>query len=335
MNNLINNITEEYEAFLQRYLLEEKGKYILEDLLRINEERGVIFNLRGICDAMLDSITPYNWVEENDGSYTKTINNINPKNSFLKNITLNVTLVPKGREIDAGAEVILTKAAIDGKTQQMQGVVFGYTDYLRDDFTVNKINFYESMWHELQHAYRQYKLILGGVDDYTNLKHYNNALKYGENVGRYFNTKSFFYLSDKNEIDSHMHEMIPYLEQHSEINFDNFREYLENIPGYNIVKLLKFFSTNFYMVEQDDELRNELTRQCRQIFDDNKLTVRDCVYRTKKRTQNSVLYAEKQFYKVLSTTLNKLKRKGFYTEWHIRDRGRNKIIEEIKKTLEQ
>lgn len=317
-------ILTEYEDFLNKVFISENGKYTLEEMLHINEARGVIFNLRGICDAMYKCIGPVGWIKQKDGSYVNTFPKINARGSFLKDLTLIVRLVPSDTEIETGGEVNLTNAIIDRKTKKMMGIVIEYTDYLNSDFEVNRIEFYKSMWHELQHAYRKYQMLLAELTEKgprkpdngnaINLKHYNNAMKYGVDVGKYFNVRNFFYLSDKNEIDSFFHEMVPYIQEHKEINFTNVKEYLESIPGYNVVKILKFFANNFYVVEQDEQLRNELTVQCRKIFENDKMTVSQCVYRTKNRVQNAALYAVKQFYKILGTVLKKFKRKGYYSE---------------------
>ena len=319
----IKDILDEYEVFLDKILISENGKYTLEEILRINEERGVVFNLRGICDAMYKCIGPIGWVKQNDGSYINTFNKINARGSFLKDLTLIVTLSPN-TELQTGGEVDLTNAFIDRKTKKMKGITIRYFDFLNDEFEVDEMEFYKSMWHELQHAYRKYKMLLAELTEKApkktdngnaiNLMHYNNALKYGCDVGRYFNVKNFFYLSDKNEIDSFLHEMVPYIQKHKEIDFTNFRDYLESIPGYDVVKILKFFASYFYIVEEDPQLREELTKQCRKIFENDKMTASQCVYRTKNRVQNASLYAVKQFYKVLSTALRKYKRKGYYTE---------------------
>ena len=340
----VDSILTEYEDYLKRVLISENGKYTLEEMLRINEERGVLFNLRGICNAMYKCIGSFGWIRKSDGSYTNTFTKINARKSFLKDLTLIVTLVPEDLQIETGGEADLSNAVIDNNSKKMQGVVISYSDKLTDDFDVDKIEFYKTMWHELQHAYRTYSFLLREKDKnrktdngYTiNTKHYLNALKYGENVGRWFNVRNFFYLSDRNEIDSFFQEMVPYIKEHNEIDFGNVNNCLDSIPGYNIVKILKFFSDNFNIVENDEELREELTRQCRKIFENDNLTISQCVYRTKKRAYNAASYSIKQFYKILYTTLNKLKRKGYYTETHIKkDFDVDKMLTEILNLSEE
>ena len=340
----VDSILTEYEDYLKRVLISENGKYTLEEMLRINEERGVLFNLRGICNAMYKCIGSFGWIRKSDGSYTNTFTKINARKSFLKDLTLIVTLVPEDLQIETGGEADLSNAVIDNNSKKMQGVVISYSDKLTDDFDVDKIEFYKTMWHELQHAYRTYRFLLGEKNrnrktdnSYAiNTKHYLNALKYGENVGKWFNVRNFFYLSDRNEIDSFFQEMVPYLKEHNEIDFGNVNNCLDSIPGYNVVKILKFFSDNFNIVENDEELREELTRQCRKIFENDNLTISQCVYRTKKRAYNAASYSIKQFYKILYTTLNKFKRKGYYTETHIKkDFDIDKMLKEILNLQEE
>lgn len=345
VNNYIEDILNKYESFLQKVLIDECGKHCLEDMFHLYEQRGVIFDLKGICNAMYKSIPTIisNWERQKDGSYTTTVTNINSRGSFLKNVTLNLILVPPDRELQTAAEVDLSNS-IFNKNKKLEGVVFYYNDYLTDAFEVNKINFYGPMWHELQHAYRHYQFKLAEVGSKTprkpfngevvNQLHYNRSQKFGGDVSKFFNTRTILYFTDQNEINSHLHEMVPYIEFNNNINFNNYREYLDNIPGYDIVKILKFFASKFYIVEEDEELRNELTRQCRLIFQNDKLTPSQCVYKTRNRLNNSALYAEKQFYKMLNTTLKKFKRKGYYTEMLVRETPKN-LIDEMKEILER
>ena len=47
------------------------------------------------------------------------------------------------------------------------------------------------------------------------------------------------YYMDVNEINSHMSEMIPYIKEHEEIDFKTYNKYLQEIPGYNVINILK------------------------------------------------------------------------------------------------
>ena len=135
--------------------------------------------------------------------------------------------------------------------------------------------------------------------------------------------------------------MIPYLEKHKEINFKNYKNYLNEIPGYNIITYLKqyaeiynnpiMFNSNNFTDKVGKIIYDKIYKN--NGYNAQTLSPRECIKRLRRKINFSVIYAQKQFYKILSYTLDKLCRESIYRQ---KDRFSNdfyNIFNEYKNLL--
>ena len=206
----------------------------------------------------------------------------------------------------------------------------------------------KSLWYEVQHIYRQYWVLKTEYEkSCINQKEKNYREIYTlreEDSTIHRSIKAALYYSDINEINSHLNEMIPYLEKHTEINFTNYKNYLNEIPGYNIILKLKELSSiynNLIMYQ-----KNNFTEKVGKViynkiysksyfYNDKNITPYECIKRLRLRLNSSVIYAQKQFYKILSHSLDKLQREGIYRWKNKNTKTFYNIFEEYRKLLKE
>lgn len=340
MTNIFNNIFKQYEDELQ-CILENNGKTLYN--YNLFEERGTNYDeFKIIIDTMITSIDyAVNYI--NNGNNIKLSKNIIIDNVFLNKPTLEI-IWNKVSSSDAISK--LGKCYFDKENNTLNNVEIIYYESSYDFPKYNEQFLKECLWHEMQHIYRQYQVLKNEeIYNYINYKekNYHNLYNKRENEEILKVIKDTLYYTDINEINSHLNEMIPYLENHKEINFKNFRNYLDNIPGYNVIKHLKELSEiyndkDFY---RNENFINTVGKNISKIYKDNpfyknkKLNYYDCVKKLRTRINSSVIYTQKQFYKILSYSLDKLQRESKY-RWKNRN-NRNEyfdIFKEYKKLLE-
>ena len=111
--------------------------------------------------------------------------------------------------------------------------------------------------------------------------------------------------------------MYPYIKDNKEINIKNYKQYLNEIPGYNVIEKLKTYQN--YFNNDNIEKLNKIKKQIgdalykvyiKQLYyKDRKLTPDNCFYLTKNKINNALLYAQKKFYEFLKASLTELKRR--------------------------
>lgn len=338
MIDVFNKIFEEYENDLQN-LLDNNGKSLF--ISELFEARGTNYDaFKTIIDTMtisLEYAIPYK--ENNcDAIISK---NIIIDNTFLNKPTLNI-IWDENSISDAVSK--LGNCYYDNN--KLNNVFITYYETTKEYPNINEDFLKECLWHEMQHIYRQYQVLKNEeISNQINYKEQNYRDLYNkrENEQEILQViKNTLYFTDINEINSHLNEMIPYLEKHKEINFKNYKEYLNVIPGYDILKHLKDLSIiynnpDFY---KNKKFIDTVGKNISKIYQDNpfyknkKFTYNDCVKKLRTRINSSTLYAEKQFYKILGYSLDKLQRESKYRWKNYSNRNEYfNIFNEYKKLL--
>lgn len=340
--NEILNIIEKYEIWLQERISNFGGENIC-NLILLSEKGGTKYeDFKNIYSTIIASIN-YAF-KTNENGKVVLHNNTPIENAFLSNIIYKI-IYDKTPKNDGGYAT--NSGKYDDITKKMYDAKFIFYEKELPYPLNGSDSFAQTVWHELQHAYVQYNVLKQLYD-----KKYLMNPKMGNQRDIYHKfeddeelsdiVKNTFYYTNINEINSHLNEMIPYLEKHVEINFTNYKEYLNEIPGYRIVQFIQKMYENLLLV-----LSNDINNKFREKFGDmilskykenefykeKHLTPYECVNRTVKRVSNAVIYSQNQFYKILFYTLKKLGRKQRYYEFHVRRQPRT--LEQLDRDWEK
>lgn len=184
----------------------------------------------------------------------------------------------------------------------------------------DKIDIIQYLWHEVQHIYRQYNILKQEyIKGKTNVKaNAENNLQsdimnyYGGNDIEFIRT--IYYLTDKDEIDARMQEIIPFLQKHTNINRNNYKVYLSEFIPFQFIQYLKGLKTYFQVnILASDDIEN-IGNFIKSLYKDNeyyafsKISPSESVKKLYNRYLQSIVYAENQFYKILFYMFQKLKR---------------------------
>lgn len=345
MANIYQNIIsvfEEYEQFLQT-IVDTNGLY--DNVSQLIEERGTNYDeFSHIVDAILATIQKCKFPNDNKRHNSLVISNIQINNSFIKNFDF---ILNWDKQANSDAFVNYHNAFYDKQTNAMHHFTICYNEYNFEYPQYDKYHLKECLWHELQHLYRQYHILKN--ESVTN-KINNKNTNYSE-INALFNDsaqiqnviKNTFYYTDKNEINSHINEIVPYIENHKEINFNNYKVFLDKIPGYDVIiklhQLADVFNNPTYF--QNEKFINIVGKTILDnvykhidFYKGRKLTYAKIIKKTRLRINMSLLYTQRQFYKLLSYALDKCLREGkhrmrtkrFSREWL-------NIFEEYKKMI--
>lgn len=205
----------------------------------------------------------------------------------------------------------------DSITDTMSNAEFIY--YENED-TLNIYVFKKSMYHELQHAYRHYQILKQeDINKNLNGKIAHEKQLYADFIDneRINNIcMEIYYYTNINEIDGHMSSMYAFLEKTPQINTRNYKKYLKFIPGYKFIERLKdiqnIFNNNY--IEMYPGIKKQIGNTFYEIYSHNpidkynNLTPQKCFKLTKRKVNQSLLYAEKIFYRNIKESLKALKR---------------------------
>lgn len=351
------NIIEEYE----KWWLNELDTYHQNgfwDRIRIDETRGtnikdISIILKKVKEVIKDYIgKPYGRIHSVTQMVTETIDFSN-EDVFMKDLTLVLKPYRFNENPRISGSYSQSVSKYDEETDKMYDnrvTLFGES---LQKFVIDPETLDETLWHELQHAYRQYCILkensLKNTNSNPKIKNYDEAygksaecsLNYG---GNWTKIRQMLYASDTNEIDSKMQEMIPYIEKHKEINFTNYKKYLKELPSYKFLMGFKSLLNDCEFYYNNKIGRNNMGIMLQYIYDENpkysglnwtKEHYSKVLYN---RMKKMYLYAEHQFYKILYYTMEEYGRRNINEiALHTMpdELSVNETIEEHKKSLER
>ena len=299
IDNNIEEIFEEYEQWLQDNLenkLNESSKYVLDQINNILKD----------FEASLN----YAYHNVSNGIHYIESKHV-PVDGFLYWPTFYIFFTKHTKESGAFYN---SQCEYDVLTNTMWGAKFNYFETEEDYPNINYNKFREIMFHELQHAYRHYQILKKDDENKEKIQSEKNIYQdiLSDNIIKGL-VKNVYYYTNKDEIDAHLAEMYPYLQEHKEITIENYKQYLENIPGYIIIKKLKIYQNYFNNIhaEQYPKIKDQIGNGFYKIYNQqkyyqlqNNITPSKCYYMTKDRVNETLLYVEKKFYKLLKQILN-------------------------------
>lgn len=314
----IHEIIEEYEAWLQKRVSNADGENIQNVILLSEDGEYKKNRFNNIYNAINDSIK--NGVCGKDGDDVTLANSVLvEEDSFIGDLSYKIRFTDKPN-YDGGYD--MNSATYSPKGDKIYGCRFFFNRNGKIDLFDD--NFEENVWQEIQHAYVQYKILkelfvnkhiadkkeIEAEDILVNNENFDNVLK---NVFAYI---------EQDKIISDVKKMIGYLESHEEINFRNFMDYIEDIPGYDTVKTLKGMQRSISMAFESNNGEALIEELGMKVFETYYKDIEDfppllkrveMIYRM---VCTSTAFAERQFYKVLAYTMEKLGREKRYSKYH-------------------
>lgn len=211
----------------------------IDGITRIDESLHIADNTEDICEELYDMLV--NNVEpvpnpNGDESYLiyNLINYQMVTDCFIKNVTIRVIAGKKGKDYRGSyfsAEYNKTNITKDGKINNAIFTI-AITD---NDITSerSKEEFFSDMTHELNHAYRYSKIMLGSsVEKEIGVKgNVAKAVAANRNEEYSLNTlfRHAFYLSDKDEVNARLGEVYEYVRHTKGINNITYKNYIHQI----------------------------------------------------------------------------------------------------------
>lgn len=301
------------------------------DKIRIDETRGTnIKDITIILDKTKEVIKeyigkPYGRVHSVTQIVTETIVFSNC-DVFMEDLTLVLKPCRYNENTSVSASYNQSISKYNEKTDKIcNNRITLYGESLQK-FVIDPEKLDEILWHELQHAYRQYCIFKENYSKGINnekLKNYDNAYfgsnDYAQNYGgNWLKIRKMLYASDTNEIDSHMQEMIPYIEKHTEINFSNYKKFLNGMPSYKFLKNFKSLLDDCEYYYNNEIGKNNMGFMLREIYSSipkyRRLKWTNGHYSKMlyNRMRKMYLYATHQFYKILYYTLDEYGRRNIH-----------------------
>lgn len=293
---------------------EVRGTNIKDFSLIINKAKELIDKYEGI---------PFKKINGYNEIITKKIDFSND-NIFMKDLRFIIRPYSNYTNIKLSGAYLFSEAKYEPSTCTITNntiILYGGDE---DGFIMKNSDLDIILWHELQHAYRQYRLMKENYDKSIKYnKNDNYELSYGmaSELPKYFGSnglkvKQMIYISDKNEIDSHMQEMIPYIEKNKQINFSNYKSYLKDNPSYKFLRLFKealedcdYYSTSVNAINNMGIILKAVYSNLPK-YERLNWTIEHYFKIFHNRMKKMYIYAEQQFYKVLYYTMEDFGRKN-------------------------
>ena len=325
--NEILNILNEHEEWLQEEYMNFNDKSLANGLI-IENNGGTNFDqYHKIIEDIEISLNYAVKIITDKGIKGIVNDNILTDNTFLYKPKLEIFY---DNNAPYNAKINIDKCVYSKKYNALENVLITYYEEKSLFPNVNIKRLKRKLWHELHHAYVVYQVKKKEFEkEQINFKKANERKLYSDvqnNTEIKNSLKQTYYYTNVEEINAHLNEMIPYLEEHEEIDFTNYRNYLNSIPGYDIIDTLKEGqnSLNIIMDSGNVEVMNAIGTEVISVYNkqpfyqDKKLGAIQAFNFLVSRINKAIIYTQKEFYKMLAYTLEKLNRKQRYAEYVIR-----------------
>jgi len=250
------------------YLMMEVGMYPYQTPLwktnRLDESKGIVDDYLPIIDELYNALIHTERIPFNDegGYFAYLLSDYKLQNQdvFLGSVKITVLSGILGDNNFYGNDVFFSR---DGEKMMNARFVIRIKDkYLETENGKNE--FYESMAHELQHAYRFHCIFLSS-DNYKDeemekMHRYAVGINKLKNATRTVDIDTYqaYYLSDRNEISSEANRLYEFLRQHEDIGEWNFQDHLEEMPLYVTMVSLRAFYKNVDEAKRNREMAEYL-----------------------------------------------------------------------------
>ena len=282
----------------------------------LQESKGIIDDYDNIIKEIYNSLIatipiPFN----NDICYLMyNLDDYNMiQDCFIKNLTVNVFTNSNGDNsyFDGG------KCNLIQDGEKLSNVVFGI--YINNKFLNSengKNEFFLTMTHELQHAYRFFNICLTNqscIDKENNKKEiYRRSLIDGSENNLEMKVKTIYYISERDEIMSEANKLFEYIKQTKELNIHTLKDYEnDSLPLYTIVMSLKNTVEMFDTFVTKRNKYEDLIKKIGEIF--NKITNENITpsvgfVKLRNKIINAAMFADRKYHRTLAYAFKKFNR---------------------------
>ena len=307
----------DYESYLDM----ENGMFPYQVPLwktnRIDESKGIVDDYLPIVNELYEELLKERPIlfdgDEFYLSYALVNYKFKEEDVFMANCDLILFTKSNGSSNFNGRDA---KISIDDNKMLDAKFIIRIENKLLDDEN-GKREFYETMAHELQHAYRFYNIFLSNNsyqdEEINKMKRYERALNNASNSKRLidYNVNNIYYLSERNEISSEANRLFEYLRQHEEINESNVEEYQNNLPLFiTKINLEAFLSEMDTKLQEDEkEYVDYIGELFKKIIGDEKMTPSRAFIKFRTRIVDATMFANKLYKRTLSKAFEDFNRK--------------------------
>ena len=314
----------DYEDYLQM----ESGMFPYQTPLwkinRLDESKGIVDDYQQIIDELYNALindrpVPFN---DNGGYLAYHISNyifVN-ENPFLESVNITVLSGTEGDSFFDGSNADFSSDA--NKMKNGKFVIRIKNKFLESKGGTEE--FYDIMSHELQHAYRFYKVFFSKEKDES--EETKEAYKREEalRMKRYGIAKDIleissaplnklvsigYYMSERNEINSEANRLYEYIRTHEEINEWNINEHLEELPLNSIVETLKNIVYQIDKHLDNKDFVNFVGTVYKNIVGDSTRTKEKALIKFRTRIIDSLMFAERLFARTTSKAFDDFNRR--------------------------
>ena len=248
------------------YLLFESGLVgdgkELWDSKTLQESRGIVDDYDAIINEIYNAVVstqPFSFNNETCYLLYHLTNYQMEQECFIQqlNVMVKTNANNKDSYFDGGDCTII------GDGSKLNNVTFNISIGEKFLNTNNgKKEFFLSMSHELQHAYRFFNICLTNQTNVDNenkrKKIYQRSIINGEEKYIQRNVKELYYKTEKDEIMSEANRLFEFIRQNEYINSHNYKEYEEELPLYTTVETLKDSAKTFDKFLKNKEVYNDV-----------------------------------------------------------------------------
>lgn len=305
-----------------KYLTLESGMSAFQKPLwntnRLDESKGIVDDYIPIIEELYDALMQVNPLPFNNDTayflYNLLDYEFKQKDLFMSKCSVIVFTGVIGDSSFLGKNATITK-----EPHKMEGGNF--TIRMEDKFLDSesgKNEFFELMSHEIQHAYRFYKIFLS-----------NNSYKNEENakIERNFNAYSIrsntlnpleyivstiYYMSERNEISSESNKLYEFIRNHKEINETNIEKYFtDGLPLFTLKENLRNFLTEMDGNIRTDDMGyvNNVGNIFKQIIGDEKMTPSKAFIKFRTRVIDASMFANRLFKRTIAKAFDDFDRR--------------------------
>lgn len=312
MQNIYNIIEEEYRSYkFRNRTLDTYSSYLFEERKISDEVNDVT---KAITDIFLEKNYDLTLQEKTDGKvYFKYMTNIDIGNNFfmqyptvLVKIILSDKLAKSNSSISPSNEELFVN-------NKLNSPVIIITHYNTKP-VIDEMLFTNALSHEVMHGYRLLNIHLQNKSSKQTKK---QKVKPSYDVYSDFNVndsfaerfaKEAYYLTDINEINSNAAAEVNYILKNKNINFTNYKEYLNDIPFYDKVSEIRNKLTTLdNLIKKNENYKVVFGKVISKLLYKNKYNDYPIVAFNKmyNRLQRGYTYCVRRFYDVLWSTLER------------------------------
>lgn len=284
----------------------------------LTEEQGVVPMQSEIIDEITDAVknAPIMPYDEETSYLASYLTDYKVKTDcFIGEFSLFVFFGKKGDKWNGSYVLPNAKTKIDDKGKLSDFRIFIGVDWNSLDTKESEIQFSNELSHELQHAYRIFKILSSGDNAIRNekklAKRYTVATQMmlsNETSLGVRQIATLYYLTEKDEISSMVNEVFEYVRKNPSINNENYEEFLDDIPLYHNIKTIGASIVAMDENSDDEDFVKNVGEVFKAISGNRNTTSKKAFKEFKNRLVSKYAYSKRVFYRVLNHAFEKFGR---------------------------